>query len=116
MLEQLRHALLQTLAPPRQRSLRFAGPAAPLLGDLGLHLLAEFGQRPQHRPDDLLEDVEAAALMRHARPQLLEHLGVKRRAVRGDAAYAHAAFVRLSLELTQERADVLARRLVIEDA
>src|SRR5262249_12874429 len=47
---------------------------------------------------------------------LLEYLGVKRRAVGGDAAHRQAAVVQLGLELLQESQDVLARRLVVQNA
>ena len=49
MLEQLGHALLEALDPPRLSFVLLAWSATSLLGDLGLHLLAEFGQRSQHR-------------------------------------------------------------------
>src|SRR5438132_2693828 len=96
MLEQLRHALLQPLDPPYAGFVLLAWPATRLFGDLGLPFLAEFGQRPQHRLGDLLEDVKLTNLVRCVRPQLLEHLGVKRRAVCSDAAHAPTTLIQLS--------------------
>src|SRR5271169_880630 len=116
MLEQLRHTPLQPLDPPRLCLVRLAGATAFLLGDLCFHLLAELGQRPQHGLGDLHEYMETAYLVRHARPQLLAYLGVKRRAIRGDTTHLQAPFVQLAFELTQEGADVLVRRFVVEDA
>ena len=75
--EQLRHPPPQALALPRLGLLLLAGTTTSELGDLGLDLLAEFGQRSQHRLDDLLFDVKLAGLVRLVRPQLLDYLGVK---------------------------------------
>jgi hypothetical protein len=70
----------------------------------------------QDRLDDLLEDVELTDLVAGFRPQILDHLRVKRRAVRGDAADVPAALVQLPLELPQESVDVVLGRVVVEDA
>src|SRR5262249_31003207 len=77
---------------------------------------AEPGQGPQHRLGDLHQHVEAADLVRYIRPQLLEYLGVKRRAVGGEAAHRQAPPVQLGLELSQESAEVSVAGLVVEDA
>ena len=116
MLEQLRPFLLLPGNQPGLALPLFAGPAARLLGELRNHLLAEFRQRVQHCLGDLLDDMEFTDLVAGVRPQLLEHLGVKRRSVRGDARHDQAAFVQRPLELAQELADLLFRRVVIQDA
>ncbi len=116
MCEQLGHALLEALDPPHTSFVLLAWSATPLLGDLGLPFLAEFGQHAQHRLEDLLQDVKHADLVWRLGPQLLEYLGVKRRAIRGDAAHTQPAFIQLLLELAQECADVLLARVVLQDA
>ena len=113
MCEQLGHALLEALDPPHTSFVLLAWSATPLLGDLGLPFLAEFGQHAQHRLEDLLQDVKHADLVWRLGPQLLEYLGVKRRAIRGDAVHTQPAFIQLLLELAQECADVLLARVVL---
>src|SRR5262245_2096291 len=115
VLEQVRHPLLLPGNLPRLALLFFAGSAAPLAGDLRRQLLAEFRQRVQHRPGDLLEDSALTELVGSAWPRLLEDCWVKQRAIRGDAAHLQAAFIQLSLELGQESADVCVSRVVVED-
>src|SRR5207302_6187514 len=94
----------------------FTGPTARLLGELRGHLLAEFRQRVQDCLGELLDDMELTNLVSGLRPQLLEYLWVKRRAVRRDAEHAPAASVQLALKITQESADILLRRVVFQDA
>src|SRR5208283_453733 len=76
----------------------------------------KFRQSVQQRFGNLFEDVELAELMSDIRPQLLEHLGIRWRAVRGDAPHALLAFVELLLELLQKSADVIGSRVVVENA
>src|ERR1019366_8770959 len=115
VLEQLNHPLLLSLGFPCLGLLLFAGPTTRLLGDVRGHLLAEFRQRVQHRQGDLFEDVELADLMPRVRPQLFEHLGVKRRSIRGDAAHGPLAFRQLLFELHKENANVVLRWVVVEN-
>ncbi len=69
----------------------------------------------QDRLGDLLEDMELTDLVAGLGPQLLDHLGVKRRSVRSNAA-AQVAFVELPLELSQESEDIVLSGIVLQDA
>jgi hypothetical protein len=61
--------------------------------------------------------VEAAHLMRDARPKLMERFGVKRRAVGGDAVDRQAPRIQAGLEVSQKRVDIGRGRVaVFEDA
>ena len=92
-----------------------AGPAVPRLGKRGWQRLAELGPRVPHGPGDLLADVQRTERVGDVRPQRLEDLGVKRRAVRAKAAYGPAALLPLALERRPESAAVFRSRVVVEN-
>ena len=90
-----------SLGPP---ALCAASCHARLLGDLAAVIsLRSIASCVQDRLGDVLDDVELADLVACLGPQLLDDVGVKRRAVRGrDAEHAPTPFVQLPLELRQE--------------
>ncbi len=116
MLEQRRNSFLDllglTVLAPGFRGVARTTPG-PFRG-LRRQLLAKVGDHVQHGPGDLLEDMELADLMRHAREDLGERLRVQRRGVRGDAAHRAAPGCKGLPELAEKAADVRVGGVVVE--
>ncbi len=75
--EQISGSLLHPPGTPGRFLTRPAGPAARLLGDLGLPLFTHPGQGVQDRSGDLLEYVELADLVEHAGEDLRQRLRIQ---------------------------------------
>src|SRR5450755_821510 len=116
MLEQLAHLLLLAGGFAGLGALGFGRAAARLLWNAVPEFLAGCGQSVQHRLGNFLEDVELTDLMGRVGPQLMQRLGVQLRAVGGDAPDCQAALVQSGFEVSQEAADVVLGRVVLQDA
>jgi hypothetical protein len=114
IIEQVGHSLLDSLGPA---GLGLVGPGetASRKGRLsGLEFLADLGHRVPHGPEDFFEDVELADLMASPGEHLLDHLRIKRRAVRREAPDLQISGVQVDLELAEELPNVLLGGVVFQ--
>ena len=98
----------------RLRRLR-AGTAAWQLGGAGRQILAQLGHGGEDRVGHVANDVERAELMRHVAEDRGDRFGIQRRAVRCDPLEAQPARFQGGLEATEERHDVEAGGVVVQD-
>jgi hypothetical protein len=114
IIEQVGHSLLDSLGLVGLGPVGLGGTASRKGRLFGLEFLADLGHRVQHGPDDFFEDVELADLMASPGEHLLDHLGIKRRAVRRDAQDLQTSGVHVGLELAEELPNVLLGRVVFQ--
>jgi hypothetical protein len=91
------------------------GTAPRQLGGVGRQAFAQLGHGTEDRLGDFLEDVECAELVRHLAEDRGDRLGIQRRAIGRDPLEGQAARLQGGLEAAEERLDVLAGRVVVED-
>ncbi len=93
----------------------FARTPAWQFGGLLRQTLAKPGDDAQHHLGQLLENVELAHLMRHAREDLGQRVRIQSRSVRGDPAHRAVAGDEGVPQATEETADILVRGVALKD-
>jgi hypothetical protein len=78
--------------------------------------LADLGHGVKYRLGDFGHHMELTDLMPHARENLGNRLGIQGRTVRGDAPQHESSRLQGDAESPEEFADVLLRRVVVQDA
>ncbi|AWM38975.1 hypothetical protein C1280_19620 [Gemmata obscuriglobus] len=116
MLEKLGHIrLLARRHPSRRGGVLFAGATTLARADRRQDVLTHVSQRTRDGLIDLLEDMEHAERVRHARPALRKDGRVPRRAIGGNALHTLATGAQLALNVRPKDPDIGVGRVVFED-